>query len=104
MRYESVRDYLLGPMTSVLCFNQKGEADKRVQGRDTAESMHGEDPATDVISAVVCYSMLTRDDLTPRMVCRILPNPYARVRLDAYTMKFLRRCLNGDRAGLRRER
>lgn len=94
---ESVEDCLRGPGTLQILF-RNGEAEECWTGRDAGKNLHGRDPDTDVISAVVWYRMQTLWDLTERMEFGIIPNLHARVELDAPTIEFLKECLSGRRA------
>ena len=97
IHYDLVEDYLLGPVFCMLHFNQKGEAGALHEEWKRDKSMHMRDPGTDVISAVVCYKMRSRDDLTERMEWKIFYNPHARSKIDTPTIQFLEECLDSKR-------
>ncbi len=97
--YGFVEEYLLGTLIALAPFNRNVEAAGLRYGLVSDGSAHARDPGTGAISAVVCYRMRTRADLTERMEFKILYNPHARSRIDAPTMRFLEECLDSKRAG-----
>ena len=98
VKYDFVEDYLWGPLVGTFYVSQTGELIDRGTAREEAESMHERDPATDVISAVICYKVNRRDDLERWMEYKIITNPHACVKLDAPTIEFLEKCLGTSEA------
>ena len=92
-----VEECMTGPDVARLLF-RNGEAVAWRAGRDADKTLHGRDPGTDVISAVIWYRMQPRINLTEWMEFRIIRNPHARVKLDAPTVEFLEKCLGHRRA------
>ena len=85
---------LRGPLMGFMSVDQNGAMVETGSEWVVDKSAHAQDPASDVISAVVCYEARTLDDLTQRMKCKIIHNPYARVRLHDSETEFLEKCLS----------
>lgn len=88
--------YVRGPTIGRVVVGKNAEAEESSE-LDASMSMHWRDPATDVISAIVCYNGL-HGDLGRRMDYRIIPNPHARSKLSGSEIEFIEKCLDRERA------
>lgn len=94
VNYDFIEDYLLGPLKFKMYFDQeKSEAVDSHAYRDEKESMHGLDPETDLIGAVVCYETRFHDDLSYRTEGRIYGNKHAKTALGHDVIRAIRKSL-----------
>ena len=94
--YSDVERYVLGPSIGRIVVGKNTETEESSE-RDASKSMHVRNPATDVISAIICYERL-RGDLGRGMDCGIIPNPHARSELSGSEIEFIEKCLGRERA------
>ena len=92
-----VKRCVLGPITGHIVVGKDAKTEESSE-RDSSKSMHGLDPATDVISAVVCFKEGLRGDLRRGVDYRIIPNPHARSKLSEHEIEFMKKCLGRERA------
>ena len=94
VNYDFVEDYLLGPLKFKVYFDsEKGEAVGSHDYRDETESMHGLEPETDLISAVVCYQTRFYNDLSFQMEGKIFENSHAKIPLNHDVKKIIEEIL-----------
>jgi len=94
INYDFVEDYLFGTLKYTMYFDkEKGEAVSSHTHRDEKESMHGLEPETDLISAVVCYKTRLCDDLSYRTEGKIFENSHAKVPLSRSVRKTIEETL-----------